>query len=422
MLHVLRQPKFALVWVGGLVSDVGDWLLIVGLPIYVLELTGSSLVTATVFIVELVPSLLLGSFAGVLVDRWDRQRTMVAVNLMQAVLLLPLLLVSSADRLWLVYLVAGVEASLALLFNPAKNALLPTLVGAEQLTFANSLIAINDNLARLLGSPLGGVVIDTIRLNGIVVVDAATYMAAAGLVALVRLPDGRRRAHPVSSGSTGVLREWREGLAVVRRSRKLSTLFVIAGLGSLAQGVFVVLFVVFVDRVLDGSGAEIGLLRGVQAIGGVLGGLAIGAFAGQLRPVSLIGWGAIGLALVELVIWNAATITTSVGLYVGLFIVVGVPAVAYMTGMVTWAQTHVGDMYLGRIFAAYTTVSGLLQSIGLAVGGVLGNRLGVVQVLNGQAVLYLLAGALTFALLPERRMPAASSPTASSPKPSSPKS
>jgi MFS family permease len=335
---------------------------------------------------------------------------MVAVNLMQAVLLLPLLLVSSADRLWLVYLVAGVEASLALLFNPAKNALLPTLVGAEQLTFANSLIAINDNLARLLGSPLGGVVIDTIRLNGIVVVDAATYMAAAGLVALVRLPAGRRRARPVSSGSTGVLREWREGLAVVRRSRKLSTLFVIAGLGSLAQGVFVVLFVVFVDRVLDGSGAEIGLLRGVQAIGGVLGGLAIGAFAGQLRPVSLIGWGANGLALVELVIWNAATITTSVGLYVGLFIVVGVPAVAYMTGMVTWAQTHVGDMYLGRIFAAYTTVSGLLQSIGLAVGGVLGNRLGVVQVLNGQAVLYLLAGALTFALLPERRMPAASSP------------
>jgi hypothetical protein len=61
MLHVLRQPKFALVWVGGLVSDVGDWLLIVGLPIYVLELTGSSLVTATVFIVELVPSLLLAS-------------------------------------------------------------------------------------------------------------------------------------------------------------------------------------------------------------------------------------------------------------------------------------------------------------------------------------------------------------------------
>jgi MFS family permease len=417
MLHVLRQPKFALVWVGGLVSDVGDWLLIVGLPIYVLELTGSSLVTATVFIVELVPSLLLGSFAGVLVDRWDRQRTMVAVNLMQAVLLLPLLLVSSADRLWLVYLVAGVEASLALLFNPAKNALLPTLVGAEQLTFANSLIAINDNLARLLGSPLGGVVIDTIRLNGIVVVDAATYLAAAGLVALVRLPDGRRRARPVSSGSTGVLREWREGLAVVRRSRKLSTLFVIAGLGSLAQGVFVVLFVVFVDRVLDGSGAEIGLLRGVQAIGGVLGGLAIGAFAGQLRPVSLIGWGAIGLALVELVIWNAATLTTSIGLYVGLFIVVGVPAVAYMTGMVTWAQTHVGDMYLGRIFAAYTTVSGLLQSMGLAVGGVLGNRLGVVQVLNGQAVLYLLAGALTFALLPERGMPAASSPKPSSPKP-----
>jgi MFS family permease len=89
MWAVLRRRDFALLWSGSLVSDTGDWLLIVGLPIYVFTTTGSSLGTAVVFIVELVPALLLGSVAGVFVDRWDLRRTMITVNLVQAVLLLP---------------------------------------------------------------------------------------------------------------------------------------------------------------------------------------------------------------------------------------------------------------------------------------------------------------------------------------------
>src|SRR4051812_16418604 len=90
---LVRHRSFACVWSAGLVSMIGDWMLWVVLPIRVYELSGSPLATAVLIAALLCPQLLLGSFAGVLVDRWDRRRTMVATSALQAVAVLPLLLV-----------------------------------------------------------------------------------------------------------------------------------------------------------------------------------------------------------------------------------------------------------------------------------------------------------------------------------------
>src|SRR5688572_7749656 len=103
MLAVLRQRNFALVWVAGLISLTGDWLLMVALPLVVYDLTGSTAATAAAAATRVLPNLLVGPVAGVFVDRWDRRRTMIASNLLLGVSILPLLLVRSADWLWLLY-------------------------------------------------------------------------------------------------------------------------------------------------------------------------------------------------------------------------------------------------------------------------------------------------------------------------------
>ena len=411
---LLRRRDFGLLWAGGLISETGDWFLLVGLPFWVLQETGSSLVTASVFLVGLLPGLVVGPLAGVLVDRWDRRRTLVAVSLAEAAFLLPLLAVDGRDRLWIVYLVIAVEATLAQLNDPARNALVPTLVPKDDLVGANALIGLNTNVARLAGSPLGGILVEVAGLPGLVIGDAASFLLGAALIGLVR-PVGVGRQGMVGGPGTmdpavsldpapaaeprGVMGEWVDGLRVVAGDRELVWGLVVNGLAAVAQGIFTVLFVLFVTRVLDGDGADVGLLRGVQAIGGLLGGVVVVGLARRLEPGRLLGVSLLVFAVIDLAMWNGPLVTTSRWLYLGLFVAAGIPGIGFLTGLTALVQERTEDAYLGRVFATYYGAFNGLMALGMLLAGLLGDTVGVVPVLNGQAGLYLLAGVVAVATL-----------------------
>src|SRR5689334_5467828 len=109
ILLIVRHRKFSLIWFAGLISITGDWLLTVALPVYVFKLTGSPAATSAVVAVSFGVSLIAGTAAGVFVDRWDRRRVLVIANLLQVLAILPLLAVDSADRIWIVLVVAALE-------------------------------------------------------------------------------------------------------------------------------------------------------------------------------------------------------------------------------------------------------------------------------------------------------------------------
>jgi MFS family permease len=381
-MSALGVPAFRRLWLAGMVCDTGDWLLLVSLPILVYQLTGSTLGTAVAFLIELVPPVLLAPLAGWLADHLERRRTLVVVSLAQAAALLPLLV---SHALITVYAVIAVQATLATLFEPAKNALLPTLVGPDQLVSANSMVGLNQNLGRLIGGPLGGLLLAFGELPAIVAVDAASFLLAALLILGIR-----------PAGPAPVVGAARSG-AVTSRPRVGRALAVVA-LAGVAQGLFVVLFVVFVARVLHGDAAETGLLRGVQAIGAIGGGLLL-ALTGRVRPGRLAGYAALGFGVLDLAVWNAPRLSTAEPLYVVLFIAVGAPGIAMTTGMVSFLQESTVEGQRGRVFAMFGAASAVGQGVGELAGGVLGDRLGVINVLNGQAGLCLLAGALGLAWL-----------------------
>ena len=400
---LLRRRDFGLLWAGGLISETGDWFLLVGLPVWVLQVTGSSLVTATVFLVGLLPSLVVGPLAGVLVDRWDRRRTLVAVSLAEAVFLLPLLTVDGRGDLWVVYLVMAVEASLGQLNDPARNAMVPALVGRDDLVGANALIGLNGNLARLVGSPLGGILVELSGLPGLVIGDAISFLLGAALLSLVRPRPLSPPTGPVAS--PGVVGEWVEGLRVVARDRGLRWGLVVDGLAAVAQGIFTVLFVLFVTRELGGDGADVGLLRGVQAIGGLVGGVLVVGLARRLEAGRLLGVSLLAFGLIDLAIWNGPVLTTATWLYLGLFAAAGIPGIAFLTGLTALVQERTDDAFLGRVFATYYGSFNGLTGVGMLLAGLLGDSVGVVAVLNGQAGLYLLAGLVAVATLGRRPRP-----------------
>ena len=405
----LRRRPFAFLWAGALVSDLGDWMLLIGLPVFVFQLTGSALTTSTVFVAELVPALIVGQLGGVLVDRWDRRRILIAASLLQAVLLLPLLAVDSADRLWIVYLVAAAQSGLARICSPATAALIPALVPRDELASANAMNAVGSSIARLVGSPLGGLAVQLLGLGGIVAVDAATFVVSALFVAAIRVPaaageaaDDRSRPERPRSERPHLVADWLDGLRTIVRTPRLGPAIAIGAASQVAQGMFVVLFVVFVLDVLRADGAAVGLIRGVQAIGGIVAGIGIGMLHGRVSNRALVGVGFIAFGLISLVTWNLSAVTDAVAVYVMLFVIVGIPAVATSVGLQSMIQAITPPTHLGRVFAAFETGAGALQAVGVIVAGALADRLGVLPILNVQGSIYVLCGIAALVFLRER--------------------
>src|SRR5689334_10882756 len=185
MIAVLRQRDFSILWAAGLISMIGDWVLRIGLPLYVFNLTGSTLATGAMLVAGIAPGLLFGSIAGVFVDRWDRRRIMIVSNVLQAFVLLPLLGVHSVDQVWIIYIVLFTGATISQFFTPAQSALLPLLVDENYLPTANSLSALNGNIARLLGPALAGLIVGLSGLVGITLIDALSFVVAAAMILFI---------------------------------------------------------------------------------------------------------------------------------------------------------------------------------------------------------------------------------------------
>src|ERR1700680_3855458 len=154
--QALRQRDLRLLLGAGLISVTGDWVLRVGLAYYVYVLTGSTLATALILLASFVPQIVLGSLAGVFVDRWDSKRAMIASNLLLAAGLLPLIAVRHAGQAWIIYSVLAWEGCIQQFFTPAQQSLLPHLVDDDQLITANALNGQSSDLSRLAGSAGSG--------------------------------------------------------------------------------------------------------------------------------------------------------------------------------------------------------------------------------------------------------------------------
>ncbi len=400
MIATLRQRNFFLLWFAGLVSFSGDWLLAVALPVAVYQLTRSPLEVSLTLIAGTLPRIALGSVAGVFVDRWERKRTMVIANLLLAVTLLPLLLDLAVERLWLVYLVIFVKGVISQFLYPAENAMLPELVSKDYLVPANALNTLNNNLARLIGPAVGGLVFGLAGLGVVVMLDILTFVIAAGLILMISVTS--KPVQTVTQTASGawakMVRDWRDGLAFIRGDRVLRTIFLCVAMMAVGEGVMSTLFAPFVTNVLGGTALEYGWLMSAQAVGGLLGGFAIARIGKDAKPALLFAVGAFFVGAIDLLIFNYAAFVPGVLPGILLFILVGIPAVGAMTGYTTLLHTQTADEYRGRVFGALGACWALFMLVGMGFAGLMGERLGL-GIINLQSLGYTLTGIVAFVML-----------------------
>lgn len=386
----------------GLVSQTGDWILGIGLAYYVYAETGSTLVSGSVLFVAFLPQILLGTVAGVFVDRWDRRNTMVVANLGMAAALLPLLVVDGS-RLWPIYPVMLVVNAIEQFFVPAEQAIIPTLVPADRLLTANALNGQLAQVARLVGAGVGGLAAELGGLVTVVVLDLATYLLAAALLTLVPhgpppvLADGL--AHDVGEQVTGVLHEWREGIALIGGCPTLRLLFAVAVMTSLGEGIFGTLFAPYVRDIVAGSAADYGGIMSVQAVGGIVAGLIVAAVGHRYSARGLFGWGLLVFGFLDLLLFIYPLALQALWPAYVLIILVGLPGAAALAGRQTLLQTTTVDSHRGRVFGALGAVVGVGLLTGVLLAGALGDVVGIMPVLAWQGGMYMLAGGLVLALM-----------------------
>jgi MFS family permease len=413
VLRLLRVRDFRLLWLGGLISMTGDWALIAGVPFVVYQATGSTLATAGMVLAGLLPQVLFSSTAGVFVDRWDRRRLMILVNLALAAVLLPLLGVD-VFGIWVVYVVIIAATILEQLFNPAEIALLPQLVGSEHLVAANSLSSLNRSLARLVGPALGGVAVALAGLTGVVVIDAASFVASAALIALIPTrasfkpaPKPIHQEAAADSARSRLVAELRDGLAQTMAKPILVALLAFSLITAIGEGVLGALFVPWVTDILHGDDLVYAAVLSTQAVGGLLGAVLVGRYLRDVSPARMLGVGAVLFGLIDLVLFTYPVVAPVIWPALIGMVIVGVPATAIGVGLTTIQQTEVADSHRGRVVGLFGTAIAIGAFFGTTLGGLLGNSVGILPLVVIQGSGYVISGAIVLAVARRAHLAAA---------------
>jgi len=375
--------------------------------------TGSTLATAGMMLAWLVPAIALGSIAGVFVDRWDRRRLMIVVNLLLAATLLPLLAVDLAG-IWVAYVVLLVASCLEQLFEPAEVALLPNLLegGQDQLVTANALSGMNRQLARIIGPTIGGITVAAGGLAAVTVVDAVSFVLAAGLVLAIRTTRGRAEQsaaaaaavphdtleHEAATAWSRLRSEWREGLRIIAAHPILRALLAFVVITRVGEGLTGTLFVPWATDALHTDATGYGWLLSTQAIGGLVGAAVIGRFGSRIDPLRLLIGSAVAFGLIDLVLFTYPAFYPVLGPALVFMVIVGVPGAAMGAAFTTLQQANAEDRVRGRVVGGMMAVGAVGSLVGAIGAGVLGEVVPVIPLLIVQGSGYAIAGVVVWRL------------------------
>ena len=344
---------FRRLWIGNLISLLGDWFNTIALYTLVTQLTGSPLALGAVFITKMLPWALAAPLAGVIVDRYNRRRLMIGTDIARAVVVLGFLLIDSpGDVPWLYALLAA-QVVLGAVFQPAKSASLPNITTPRELLTANALMSATWSTMLAVGAALGGLATEAFGTTAVFWIDSATYLVSAVFIYGTTIPQDTQ------PGQTSLLRsaarEIIEGWHHLRTHPRIGRIAFAKATWAVGGGALVYMLALLGDRVAPGAlAAGIGVLFMARGIGTGIGPILMRAlFTDRTQWPAVIGGAiafcGIGYGVVSYMPWNSEVLTV-----VALCAVV---VAAHAASGGNWVlstvmlQKRTEDRYRGRVFS-----------------------------------------------------------------------
>ncbi len=400
-IELLRNNyAFRQLWLGQVVSQMGDWFNTIALYTIILNLTGSGRDVGLLLVARFLPSFVFGPLSGVLADRFSRRSIMIISDLLRAVVVLGFILVRRADQLWIVYVLTVLQLGLSTFFEPAKTAAIPSIVSDRELVAANAISSVTWSVMLTMGAAIGGLITGWLGTDVAFVLDSLTYLLSAALIASVRLPRRPKRVKgKLTVGSALGITQTMEGARYVKHRPRVLALLLVKPAWGLGGGILTLL-AVFGERIFPvgkSAATGIGVLFAARGIGTAVGPIVARRVAGEgkKRMLTTIG--------VSFLIGGLGYIAFgSTPSFILALIVLGL---AHTGGSILWVfstvmlQRDVEDGFRGRVFAAELALLTMTMAASNYVTGELLDRfrLSPRSVTVGIGILFLIPGLVWFA-------------------------
>lgn len=379
MNHKLFSKNFILVVIGQIISLFGNATLRFALPLYLLNLTGSSALYGTVTACAFLPSILLSPIGGIIADRVNKRNVMVILDFFTALVILTFsvlmnginLIILLTATLMLLYGIAGA-------YQPSVQASIPALVHQDHIMAANSIINTITSFASLIGPVLGGILYSTYGLKPVLWICMICFFVSAVMELFIKIPFQKQN----SEGGIWEMakRDFAESIWFIRRDNPVigKTLLVICGINLFLAAMIIVALPYLMTEVLDLRATQAnklyGFAEGALAAGGLTGGICAGIFSNKLsiqKSGNLIIACAISVFPIaaSLLLFSSGMINYIV-ITICCFIIM-VCSTIFVVQMMSFIQRETPQNLIGKVIAVILTVSMCAQPLGNALYGVL---------------------------------------------------
>lgn len=386
---VFRNRNFSKIWTGQLISTMGSALTSLAASIYIFRLTNSAMSVGLMLMATAAPSLLVGLFAGVLVDRFDRKRIMIAADLVRAVLVFLIPFLVPLSVIWL-YVIVMLTSAIGQFFDPAQESVLPEVASEEELAAANSLMAISSFGATAIGFAASGLIASAANISWAFYLDAVSFLFSGFCIFLIRIKPIQAEGE---TNAAMVMKNMKVGIRQLFDTPILRSLFTAQIPTLVAFGLSNALLLPFALRALKATEFEYGLQEGLTSLGFVVGSLLIAGIFDRMREGAWIAAGYLGMALTSIVY----AFTHSIPLAIVIVTISGFFNAPSSIGRRLVVQRNTPREMRGRVNSVFFVSRDVLFLIGMAAAG-LADFIDVRLMYLSSAILLLGGGVLVLVL------------------------